>query len=498
MKRKLCFAIFLVVALSSCQKTNVKEDVSNLTSDNLAIKITNQNNQFKDLKSPQILTKGNSLKSNISAFTTSGCQLVLHTQTTSFDRMNVIDPTANILYLGSLIDSKSITDGTYAPVFMGADYIRKPITFTASIQGINSSEIKKTIIPTLSNFRVAMLDITNSPTVGEQPANLTYEVKKVRSKNELATTLQTNLNVGSWVSITANLDDSRMTEKNYFVVKIFQKFFSTDIDIPTDGNLFNKPANYPSNISPVYISSIDYGRSAFMLFESSFDSTRVSQFLNSTLSYWKVGTSVTLTNEQKVLLDEMKVTGTIIGGSSSEAAKTIDGGTAFLDYVKNSANMTINSRGAIISYTLRNANNHQIYRTQFNGDYYTKVCNNSIGLKNGDIIKNTSNGFFMFMFEGKLRHIDSPTTLDGLFENARKVARNVNQQQINDVEIGTPLFIDNGLIHFTGTNKTYFREGNYIRPINSLSTFNMYRFRQAAVKKVANLNGYIIGPEIYQ
>ncbi|MDF2476824.1 MAG: hemolysin [Sphingobacterium sp.] len=496
MKKQLLILLAISILFSGCQK-DLKESNSNLLKNELKSLITNENNQFKDLKSPSSQRIAAKAQSTLATTSSSGCNLVLHQQSSTFDKLNVIDPTANILYLGSLLDGNSIQLGTYSPIFMDASYTRKSITFSASIQGINSSNIKKTIIPALSDFRVAMLDITNSPIVGEQPANLTYEIKKVRSKSELESSLQTNLNIGHWASITANLNENKMTEKNYFIVKIFQKFFSADIDIPTDGNLFNKPAQYPSNISPVYISSIDYGRSAFMLFESSYDSTRVSQFLNSTLNFWKIGSSVTLTNDQKDILNEMKVTGSIIGGSSTEAAKTIEGGNAFLDYVKNSSNMTVNSRGAIIAYTLRNANNHQIYRTVFNGDYYTKECKNSLGLKNGDFIKNTSNGFYMFMFEGKLRHIDKDATLDGLFVGARGMSRGVTQQQINDIDVGNPLLIDNGLIQLPD-GRVFFREGNYVRHINSLPIFNLYRFNDRAIKRVSNLNAYIVGPVIYK
>lgn len=487
-------SLFLLISCHKDISENLSEDSSELTI------LNNNNNQFKDLKTPSTTNQGLALKaqSNVLSTSTNGCTVTNHQQSTTFDKLNVIDPTANILYLGSLLDGKSIENGTYAPVFMESTYVRKPITFSVSIQGISSSEIKKTISPILSDFRVAMLNISNAPVIGEQPANLTYEIRKIRSKSELESSLQTNLKVGTWANITANLNDTEMMEKNYFVVKIFQKYFSADIDIPTDGNLFNKPAQYPSNISPVYISSIDYGRSAFMLFESSYDSTRVSQFLNSTLSFWKAGASITLTNEQKNVLNEMKVSGSIIGGSSTEAAKTIEGGQAFLDYVKTSSNMTINSRGAIIAYTLRNANNHQIYRTIFNSSYFTKKCINSLGLKNGAFIKNTTNGAYMFMFEGKLRHIDKDATLDGLFVGARAMSRNVSQQQINDIEIGSPLLIDNGLLQLISDNRVFFREGNFIRYINSLPVFNMYRFSNKAIKRISNLNGYIIGPDISQ
>ena len=478
----------------SCQKY-AREINGSLLNEKSKSLITNENNQFQDLKSPSSQRITLKAQTSTSSTSTNGCSLVLHQQNSNFDKLNVIDPTANILYLGSLLDGESIQKGTYSPIIMDPSYTRKPITFSTSIQGLNSSQIKKTIIPALSDFRVSMAEITNSPIVGEQPANLTYEIIKVRSKSQLASSLQTNLNVGPWVSITANLNEDQMTEKSYFVVKIFQKYFSSDIDIPTDGNLFNKPAQYPSNISPVYISSIDYGRSAFMLFESSYDSTKVSQVLSTTLNYWKVGASVTLTNDQRTVFDEMKISGSIIGGSSTEAAKTIEGGQAFLDYIKNSSNMTINSRGAIIAYTLRNANNHQIYRTVFNSEYYTKECKNTLGLKNGDFIKNTTNGMYMFMFEGKLRHIDKDATLDGLFVGARGMSRGVTQQQINDVEVGNPLFIDNGLIQLPD-GRVFFRENNYVRHIISLPIFNLYRFNDRAIKQVSNLNGYIVGPVI--
>lgn len=384
MKTHKLLMFALVILLASCNKDFIKENSEELQSS--IEKISNENNQFKNLKTPEILINNFPKDKKVAVASTNtatstnndGCKLISHTQTSSFDKLNIIDPTANILYLGSLIDAKSINTGLYTPVFMPSDYVRKPITFSTSIIGLPTNQVKKTIIPTLSNFTVAMSEIQNSNIQGEQPAYFTFELKKVQSKSQLETSLQTNLNIGPWASITANLTDNKMSEKTYFAVKIFQKFFSASLDIPTDGNLFNKPATYPSNVSPVYISSIDYGRSAMLLFESSFDSTRVSQFLNSTINIWKVGGSVTYTNEQKQILNELSVSGTIIGGSSSEAAKTIDGMDMFTNFVKSSANLTPKSRGAIISYTLRNANNHSINKISFASTYYTKVCDNII------------------------------------------------------------------------------------------------------------------------
>lgn len=372
--KKSPYLLLLIIVLTSCQKTELAETPSQEL-------ITNELNQFKDLKSANIanFSFGDIGSPNLRTMNTndnSGCITTFHTQSQQFDKLSVIDPTSDILYVGSLFNGNTISTGEYIPIFLSSDYVRKPITVSVSIQG-SSGTVAKTIEPTLSSYRTAMQEITNAQINGEQPAAFTFEVKKVRSKREVVMHMGAVLNVGSSLftsTFNFSSDENSSTTRNYYLLKIYQKFYTADINIPSDGNLFNKPVNYQNNVAPVYVSGIDYGRSAYLLIESAYDSTRVKNALKTTFDVWKVDGSVELSKEVKEVTDEMTISGTAIGGASSLAAETISGLESFHNYVIKSGNLTANSRGAIIAYRLRSAQNHAIYNTIINGDYYVRDC----------------------------------------------------------------------------------------------------------------------------
>jgi hypothetical protein len=361
-----------VAILLSCKKQDLPDSIDQNP-------ITNELNQFKDLKnpSPAKFAYGEFDPGQLTTMNTnnvSGCITTVHTQSQEFDKLSVLDPTSDILYVGSLFDANTIQTGEYIPIFYPADYVRKPITISVSIQG-STGLIAKTIEPTLSAYRTAMQEITNAEINGEQPAAFTFEVRKVRSRKELVMKIGASLNIGTNLfTSTFNFNDSSVTTKNFYLLKIYQKFYSADIDIPTDGNLFNKPANYNSDVAPTYVSSIDYGRSAYLLIESSYDSSRVYHALKTTFDFWKINGGANISNDVKQVTDEMTISGTAIGGSSTLAAETINGLQSFHDYVTKSGNLTPNSRGAIIAYRLRSAQNHGIYNTIISGDYYLRDC----------------------------------------------------------------------------------------------------------------------------
>ncbi|QNK61957.1 thiol-activated cytolysin family protein [Pedobacter sp. PAMC26386] len=376
MKKLFPLLLSLTLLINACKK-EVKSPTS--ITDQL---ITNEANQFKDLKIPET-AKSNTINrkktSMMSANGTvsQGCVPVLHSQSAQFDKLNVLDPTTDIMYIGSLMDGESIQNGTYKPLFLPSDYVRKPVTYSVSIQGSNGP-ISKTISPDLASFRNSMQEIMSTNIVGQQPANFTFELEQARSKKEIEMKIKANLKFSTFFSSVGNYDESQTSTRNFYLLKIYQKFFSADISIPSDGNLFNKPANFQGAVAPVYISTIDYGRSAYLLIESSFDSTRVYKSLEASFGFWKIGGGTTITQEQKEVMDNMKISGTVIGGSSTDAAKTIGGMQAFHDYLINSANMGPDSRGEVIAYKLRNAKDHALYVTLINGDYYTSDCSSQL------------------------------------------------------------------------------------------------------------------------
>ncbi len=100
------------------------------------------------------------------------------------------------------------------------------------------------------------------------------------------------------------------------------------------------------------------------------------------------------------------------------------------------------------------------------------------------------------MFENKLRYIQSPMTLYGLFNITSGEIATISPSHLSTVERGADLTPDNDLKQDIYTNKIYMREGNVLRYIPNLAVYNKYRFNNSAVKKIYGTSGYVIGSNI--
>ncbi|WP_157836773.1 thiol-activated cytolysin family protein [Sphingobacterium deserti] len=498
LKKSIFFIIPFLTLFCSCEKNvesidSIEDFIENLDG--------NVDNQFKDFSTPIQSWSAVNLRSYKSTLVRSspdpnGCVTLSHSQSRTFDKLAVLNPNSEMMYIGSLLDGASMQNGDYTPFFLSPSYVRKPVTFSVSLQGSNGV-VKKTIEPSLSNFRVSMQQILNADIVGEQPANFTFEIKQARSKSEIQMNIGVNLSFGSIFSSFANFNESTVSTKKYYLLKIYQKFFSADIDIPQNGDLFNKPMDFNGSLAPLYVSSIDYGRSAYFLLESSYDSVSVHKSLNTTFSYWKVGAGFNISGEDKQVLDELKISGTVIGGSSSDAATTIQGVEGFKNYVIKGGSLSGNSRGEIIAYRLRSAQNNSVFRTVIQGNYQTKECPQMI--PNGVFVQNVTNGQVSVMFDGRLRHIQRHETLRGLFDlKIPQDLRNFTAEQLTNVPLGVGLGPDNGLIRTRNNNMIYFREGTSLRHVASSDVFQKYKFRVATIKDVPSIPaGHRVGAPLF-
>ncbi|WP_123983664.1 hypothetical protein [Chryseobacterium sp. G0201] len=122
-----------------------------------------------------------------------------------------------------------------------------------------------------------------------------------------------------------------------------------------------------------------------------------------------------------------------------------------------------------------------------------EVANSPFIAYNGDFAKVTDtnpNGvtsvLFYVKFLGKWRHVDNQATWDGLFIN-KSIKQEFDLPSISSLSvttqtpIGTPLYIDNGLLQNPNNGRIYFREGNTLRWIPSMAYFNQYHFNPNAI-----------------
>jgi hypothetical protein len=109
----------------------------------------------------------------------------------------------------------------------------------------------------------------------------------------------------------------------------------------------------------------------------------------------------------------------------------------------------------------------------------------------GHFYNDHSNGKVYWFALGRLRHVQSGETLNGLFTDATKPEHMFHSNSLGaGAPYGSPLTADNGLIHDNSTGKIYFRRQNFIHYIPSEQLFNQYHFSWAAITNVSNVNAY--------
>lgn len=217
MKTYLLFALPILLFISSCNKeaSIIKgEKVENQSA------IDNSKNEFRYFEEPKqnlskTISENRSSVNGSANASTAECTVEKRTQSATFDKMALLDPTSEIMYIGSLLDGESIQEGAYTPFFLPTTHQMKPVTFSVSIQG-STGDIAKTITPSLSNFRIAMQDITNATITGQQPANFTFELTQARSKSEIEMSVGANLKFGSIFNSFTNFKESTTSTKNYY------------------------------------------------------------------------------------------------------------------------------------------------------------------------------------------------------------------------------------------------------------------------------------------
>ncbi len=190
------------------------------------------------------------------------------------DEFPLFNPNSAIIFPGNLLQGKTLDDATpeSIPLKRGKGTISYNI-----IDGNLQSTVKVDEVK-LSSIRDAQNNIIfGSLADGDYkvPANFNLTVEEVQSKEELALKLGVKFKTfNAKVSGSFSVDTSR--EVNTVLVKLTQQFYTMDFDVPTSSDEFFDESVTPEDLKQyiqadnpaAFISSVTYGRTFYMLFES--------------------------------------------------------------------------------------------------------------------------------------------------------------------------------------------------------------------------------------
>ncbi|GGF38024.1 hypothetical protein GCM10011339_28230 [Echinicola rosea] len=295
------------------------------------------------------------------------------TVTKCFSSLTLLEKgTDGLIYPGSLLTAESVLSGDYKEIL---GVTKRPLNIVFDIRGMTGAK-NKWIEPTYSNYVNALGEMEAKPISGSQPAYVNFTTSEVKSEEHLKVAVGANFGVWKFSNISTDFKLDQERTKTVTVGKFVQEYFTVTADRPSDGVYIEE---YPDpsifgSYSPMYVSELTYGRVALFFAESTHSSDSVGAALEASFNFLANG-SGNVSTAQKNILNTSRIKTLIHGGSSGDAAYVfVNGYEGLKDYVSQGGEMTNDSRGAIISYKLRNLSTHYTGTINISADYEEREC----------------------------------------------------------------------------------------------------------------------------
>jgi len=301
------------------------------------------------------------------------CNVKRYKAAPGYNELFLMDPTSDVIFPGAIIKGGSISSGEYIPII--AD--RTPINISISLENISGNPSRTVENPSLSTVRTAINDILSSDVTGETPAHISFTIEEVHSEEQF------NLAVGAnyrtpFNKVSGSFDFNDDTKKSRIVVKFLQIYYTIDVDPkaqPEDFFFTNPNISVFGSVSPLYVSTITYGRMALFTFESEFSNTEIKTALNAAFNAGITSGDISIDEEYKRKIESSTMNAVIFGGSGSGAVQAINGIEGLKTYILEGGNYDKDSPGSPLAYKMRYLKDNSVANIILSSEYNVRNCN---------------------------------------------------------------------------------------------------------------------------
>lgn len=290
-----------------------------------------------------------------------------------FDELLCMAPGSDTLWPGALLYGASIPGGEYLPVLAP----RTPVTFSISLGNIQGGISRTVAAPSLSTIRQAVTDLLAQNITGSTPARTAFSISDVYNEDQLQIALGGNYGNGV-ISVRSQFDFHNSSIRSRVLVKFVQVYYTIDIDLPDSPSaLFADAAAAGTvlprcaGISPLYVSSVSYGRLALFSFESTSSNEELKAALAAAFSGLTAKGELSLTVRQQEVLRTSTIKATIIGGNGGMAVHAVNGLEGLKAFVLTGGNCDRDNPGAPLAYRFRYLSDNASCRIVFASEYET-------------------------------------------------------------------------------------------------------------------------------
>lgn len=296
------------------------------------------------------------------------------------EKFVALNPNADVLWPGSLVQGKSMAGGILDPIPVR----RAPGTITLTLaSGGGGPFFKKMEEPSLSAAIQAQNEILASYT-GATPAKFSYSYSSIHSSEQLAVAVDANVEGTNW-SAAAALSVNTNDAKSRYLIQFTQEYFTMAFDPPKgpsgvlakDVTREDLEPYVGAGNPPVYVSSVTYGRIFYMLFESSVSQLELEAAVKGSYNGAAVGASLSASAAYKKVINESSVKAYGLGGNAQDAIGAVTGNDQFekiANFLTNGANFDKSNPGVPISYTIRYLGDSSQVKLALTTEYTAKNC----------------------------------------------------------------------------------------------------------------------------
>lgn len=296
------------------------------------------------------------------------------------EKFVALNPNADVLWPGSLVQGKSMAGGILDPVPVK----RAPGTIVLTLaSGGGGPFYKQLENPSLGEAIQAQNEILDSYT-GATPAKFAYSYTSIHSSEQLKVAVEANVSGTNW-SASAALAVNTSDAKSRFLIQFTQEFFTMAFEPPQGAAGVFDPSVTKKDLEPyaaagnppVYVASVTYGRMFYILFESSASQTELDAAVSGAYSGLAVNASVNASAAWKKVINESTVKAHGLGGNAELAIGAVAGADQFdkiSTFLTKGANFDKSNPGVPISYTIRHLTDSSQVKLALTTEYTAKNC----------------------------------------------------------------------------------------------------------------------------
>jgi thiol-activated cytolysin len=304
------------------------------------------------------------------------------------ERFVALNPNADVLWPGSLVQGKSLGGGVLDPIPVD----RAPGSITLTLSSGGGGLFSRTLAsPSLSSATQAQNEIL-AEYEGATPAKFSYSGSSVYSSEQLAVAVDANVQGTNWSASAALAFDSSDTKSRY-LIQFTQEYYTMAFTPPNGAAGTFAPHVTAADLAPytgpsnpiVYVGSVTYGRIFYLLFESSASQMQLEAAIKAAYSAAAISASGSVDASYRKVINESSVKAYGIGGNARDAITAATGselgsgqGSEQFDVIRTfltaGANFGPDSPGVPISYTVRHLADLTQVKLALTTEYTAKNC----------------------------------------------------------------------------------------------------------------------------